>query len=67
MSLVQVGAMYREVFWEITKIKNEKELLHNLCAAPNCHLDGGSYFDSVSPRTLYETHTLYDFLTLPYL
>ena len=67
MYLVWVGAMYREVCWAITETKNEKEPQHNLCAAPNCHLDGGSYCDSASPRTLYEILTLYDFLTLPYL
>ena len=49
ISLVLVGAMCREVFWEITEIQNEKEPQHNLCAAPNFHLGGGSYCDSASP------------------
>ena len=53
MTLVQVAAMYRVVFWDITEIQNEKELQHNICASPNCQLDGGSYCDSASPRTLY--------------
>ena len=67
MSLVWVGAMYREVFWAITEMQNEKELQHDLCVAPNFHLDGGSYCDSASPSTLYETLNLYDLLTLPCL
>ena len=67
MYLVRVGALYREVFWEITEMQNEKELQHDLCYAPNCHLDGGSYYGSASPCTLYETLTLYDLLTLPCL
>ena len=49
ISLVLVGVMCREVFWEITEIQNEKEPQHNLCAAPNFHLGGGSYCDSASP------------------
>ena len=67
MSLVWVGAMQREVFWAITEMQNEKEPQHDLCAAPNYHLYGGSYCDSAPPRTLYEIITLYDFLTLPCL
>ena len=65
MFLVWVGEMYREVFWAITEIQNEKEPQHNLCAAPNFHLGGGSYCDSAYPSTLYEHFTLYDFLILP--
>ena len=42
ISLVLVGAMNREVFWEITEIQNEKEQEHNLCDAPNFHVDVGS-------------------------
>ena len=64
MSLVWVGAMYRDVFWEITEIQNEKEPQHDLCAAPNFHLDGGSYFDSASTRTLYNILTLHALMTL---
>ena len=67
MTIFWVDAMYREVFWEITEMQNEKEPQHNLCAAPNFHLDGGIYCDSDSPRTLYAILTLYDLLTLPCL
>ena len=67
MSIVQVGKMYREVFWEITEMQNEKEPQHDLCAALNCHLYVGIYCDSASPLTLYEILTLYYFLTLPCL
>ena len=35
MSLVTVGAMYRNLFWSITEIQNEKEPQHDLGAAPN--------------------------------
>ena len=54
MTLVWVGLKYREVFWGITEMQNEKEPQHDLCAAPNFHLDGGSYCDSAFPNTLYE-------------
>ena len=49
MSLVRVSAMYRECFWAITEIKNEKKPQRNLCAAPNSHLGGGSYYYSAPP------------------
>ena len=65
MSLVRVGTIYREFFWEITEMQNEKEPQQNICAAPNFHLDGGSCCDSDSPLTLYKTLKLYDLLALP--
>ena len=49
MYLVPVSAMYRDVFWAIKEMKNEKELQHDLCAAPNFRLDGGSYCDIAPP------------------
>ena len=64
MSLVQVGAMYREVFWAITYIKNKKKPQHNLCAAPNCHPGVRSYCGSASPFRLYKILTLYALPTL---
>ena len=67
MSLVWVDTMYRKVFGEITETQNKKEPLHDLCAAPTFHLDGGRYCDSASPLILYLTLTLYEFLTLPCL
>ena len=67
MSLVRVGAIYREIVWAITEIQNEKEPQHDLFADTNLHLDGLSYCNSASPRTLYEILNLYDFLTLPSL
>ena len=67
MSLVWVGAMYREFFWAITEMQNEKEQQRDICAATNFHPYGGNYCDSASPRTHYEILTLYDFLTLPCL
>ena len=47
--LVSVGSLNREVLGEITEMQNKKELQHDICTAPNFHLCGGSYFDSVSP------------------
>ena len=49
MYLVRVGAMYREVFWTITEMQNEKEPQHDLCDTPNFHLYGWSYCDGASP------------------
>ena len=49
LSLVWVGAMHGELFWEITEIQNKKYPQHDLCAAPNCHLGGGIYNDSAYP------------------
>ena len=67
MSLIWVGAMYKEIFGAIPETKNKKELQQNIYDVHNFHLYGGSCCDSASSRTLYEILTLYDLLTIPYL
>ena len=67
MSLDRVGKICRECFGEITEKENKKEPQHDICAAPDCHIDKGNYCDSAFLCTVYEIITMYALLTLPCL
>ena len=66
MSLVPVGAMFREMFWAIIEMKTKRNR-NTIFVMRQLPPDGGIYCDSASSLTLYEILTLYDFLTLPCL
>ena len=56
MSLDRVGSMYRIFLGNNSGAKRK----HNICAAPNCHLDGECYCDSASPPyTLWNSYPVW--------